>query len=96
MRKLRLTLDDLAVESFDPTPLRAQEEGTVRGREESEDSGYNTMCGTCRTDCGTCYTVNYTCEGHTCGDPTCDWGWNCPQTYGVTCPVECQTQGVIC
>lgn len=35
MKKLKLDLDCLMVESFDAEPMRADREGTVRGHEQS-------------------------------------------------------------
>jgi hypothetical protein len=88
MRKLRLSLDDLAIDTFDPVPSRADEKGTVRGRAESEDSCFI-------TDCGTWLTVDYTCEGWTCDNHTCDGAYDCPVTFDVTC-TGCRSRGGIC
>lgn len=94
MPKLRLSLEELAVESFDPVASREPRSGTVRANEETE---------TCfETPCGTCYTVEYycgesadgTCEGSLCLR-TCGPGM-CPVTYDATCPHDCRTQGVYC
>lgn len=95
MPKLRLSLDDLAVESFDPVSPRARRSGTVRGRQETEETCFNTAC-------GTCYTVEYycgesadgTCDGSLCLG-SCGPGM-CPVTYDATCPHDCRTQGVYC
>jgi hypothetical protein len=97
MAKLRLTLEDLAVESFDPTPSRAPRIGTVRAHEDTEFSCLSCFC--------TRYTVEYFCgeslDG-TCNDQTCactspnGGGWACPVTYDATCPDPCRTQGVYC
>jgi hypothetical protein len=96
MKKLRLDAEALRVESFEPAGAHAARRGTVRGRGFTEEPGcteYESCIGTCNT----CYTYDYTCEAvQTCWNPTCDYGTNCPQTYGVTCPWECRTQGVIC
>jgi hypothetical protein len=94
MAKLRLILDDLVVESFDPVSSRASRTGTVRAHAETETC-FNTLC-------GTCYTVEYgcgesadgTCDGSLCGW-TCGPG-ACPVTYQATCPNPCRTQDVYC
>jgi hypothetical protein len=60
----------------------------VHGRQDTEL--------TCQeTGCGIMYTLNYTCEGNTCDNHTCNWARDCPDTWGVTC-LECRTQGVVC
>ena len=98
MAKLRLTLEDLSVESFDPTPTRAPRIGTVRAHEQTEDTCFHTAC-------GTCYTVEYFCGGSadgSCNDGTCactspnGGGWECPVTYDATCPSPCYTQAIYC
>lgn len=66
MKKLRLTLDHLRVESFPTAPEDETERGTVHGRE---------MLGLVATPAGSCYTAygrptclpNYTCPE--CADP---------------------------
>ena len=94
MPKLRLSLEDLTVESFDSTSSRAQGRGTVRAHDETEATCFN-------TDCGTCYTVEYYCgeslDG-TCNEGTCvcSFPYMCPETYDATCPWDCRTQGVYC
>lgn len=68
MKKVRLTLDDLRVDSFQTSGGR-REEGTVFGEQ----------C-TCQTNCTCpgCPTCDYTCPntcwetcGNTCGQETC-------------------------
>lgn len=69
MRKLKLSLEDLHVESFTPD-ARDAEEGTVHGRETFmpgscwPDCSADTLCvaGPCETDdrtCGTCLDPQY-------------------------------------
>lgn len=75
MKKLRLDLDELEVESFD-TRGGAREKGTVVGEQCS--------CG------GTCYpqaTCPQTCA-YTCDDPTCAYTCDdatCPASCNGTC-----------
>lgn len=97
MRKLRLSFDDLAVESFEINPVQAGRTGTVRGRQETEGE-------TCfYTACGTCYTVEYfcgesadgSCDASLCAGDSCGH-WECPVTYDATCPGPCRTMGVYC
>ena len=74
MSKLKLQLDDLAVESFDTTAPR-KEKGTVFGEQ----------C-TCATNCTCpgCPTCDHTCA-YTCDDATCP---NCP-TCAASCNGTC-------
>ena len=78
MNKLKLHLDDLAVESFD-TSATDRQKGTVVGEQCS--------CG------GTCFeatcqaTCPYTCDDYTCAescDGTCA-GWTCITRCVGTC-----------
>ncbi len=86
MDKLKLTLDDLAVETFDTTSV-AREKGTVVGEQQC----------TCQTvcTCPGCYTCDATCP-QTCDDYTCanSCGGTCEQTCwdtcGLTCPETCR------
>jgi len=98
MPKLRLTLEDLAVESFDPTPSRTRRSGTVRAHQETDSYPYpDTAWGACYTAeyyCGE--SLNGTCNEETCAGDTCNGGWNCIRTYGATCPDPCRTWGVYC
>lgn len=67
MRKLRLAIDELRVESFD-TIRAAEEKGTVFGVQATyfgEPSCYDPTC----VGFNTC-TCGDSCEG-TCGDETC-------------------------
>jgi hypothetical protein len=82
MTRLKLRLDDLAVETFDATPAKA-ERGTVVGRQESEP----TLC----TDQGcvtACYlTCHPTCQPETCADTcgeTCFGPNTCPHPAGCS------------
>lgn len=96
MPKLRLSLEELAVESFDPVPMRAAANGTVRGHQETEETCFNTACGTCYTVeyyCGE--SVDGSCDGSLCAGGSCGYG-ECPVTFDATCPYDCRTQGVYC
>ena len=86
MQKLKLSLDDLQVESFRTVPDAAGEAGTVRGNVAAGDaeivdtdmitivkSCYGTHCDpSCnnRTCIASCNGSCATCNG-TCNDPTC-------------------------
>ena len=78
MKKMKLVLEDLQVESFAADPKNATNRGTVAGLVE-EASGMHSEC---YTYCSNCVTV---CEGlDTCGwscwvDETCGKG---PGTTG--------------
>jgi len=78
MSKMRLHLDDLAVESFETTPQPTPRRGTV-------DAYATIRQGTCPvrycepTDAATCY---YTCDDATCA-ATC--ANTCPNTCAQTC-----------
>ena len=64
MKKLKLNLDDLRVESFATTPDATAPPGTVFGQ-DTEDTICNTQCGTCT--CGN--TCGNTCA-NSCGQCT--------------------------
>jgi hypothetical protein len=95
MSKMRLSLEDLTVESFDATPVDALRRGTVRGHQAETATCFNTLC-------GTCYTVEYFCgksEDGSCDGSLCNGSCGpgmCPETYNATCPHDCRTQGVYC
>ena len=72
MKKLRLDLDALVVESFHPA-LDGARSGTVAGAQEGDAS---------RSDCKECnYTLPPTCMS--CGEPVCPIGsyTECPSCY---------------
>ena len=85
MKKLKLDLDDLKVESFETTPEVSNSRGTVVGY------GFNTF-GRCETfDLLTCFEP---CETNTCGHTcanTCanTCGSTCGNTCGATCGSTC-------
>jgi hypothetical protein len=101
MKKIRLELDTLAVESFDTTAGKSEERGTVHAHRPPYTEGlecesidvctnwdctYATECGTCgATNCGTCYGEASCCPTF-CG--TC-YDWTCGETYCGTCDPHC-------
>ena len=78
MRKLRLDVDALAVESFDTDAREGRRGGTVRGREGSE---FPCTFGTCYQSCGwseiDCHTQGCRTDFDTCGQ------------FGSCCPAIC-------
>ena len=87
MKKLRLQLEDLRIDSFQTTPAE-KPKGTVFG----EQCTCYTQC-TC-PGCPTCYaSCNGSCDAScngTCGascDATCgaSCGWTCDNTCGDSC-----------
>jgi hypothetical protein len=77
MHKLRLTLEDLCIDSFDTTPA-ARERGTVVGQQYY--TRYDTHCPT--------WCLEYpTCADDSCGG-TCPWK-TCADTCAYTCAATC-------
>ena len=86
MNKLKLSLEELSIESFDTTAPERKPEGTVFG--EQNPCTCPTAC-TC-PGCPTCYnTCAYTCDDNTCpACPTC--ANSCDGTCaGTTCITRC-------
>lgn len=89
MRKLRLELETLVVETFAPAAEGAPRRGTVRGRED----GTWIDCGTFPDSCGadTCGNQCYTGPNYVSCDPTeeasCD---TCDASCGISCPDTCR------
>jgi hypothetical protein len=73
MKKLKLDLDNLRVDSFDLTPAKdSGGRGTVVAQYDTCDTcTCYSACGTCPTCCGTCYYTD-------CG--TCPQDWSCCAT----------------
>jgi len=79
MSKLRLQLEDLAVDSFETTQAPTPTRGTV-------DAFATVVAGTCpRRTCGE-PTDQYTCW-YTCDDASC--ANTCANTCAATCPNTC-------
>lgn len=78
MKKIKLELDRLDVESFTVTPARA-ESGTVHGHV----SPGCTPAGACET-LFTCYS----CDGGSCEEPSCHLAFTCTDC-GETCAETC-------
>jgi hypothetical protein len=70
MRKLRLDLDELAVQSFSTASASVRMEGTVLARQ---------------TNVGTCETCNYTCNETCDGACTTTTGHDSMQTACLDC-----------
>jgi hypothetical protein len=60
MKKLRLSIDALQVETFQPLALALPEFGTVRARQAEDGPAY--AAGTDASNCATCET----CQGGNC------------------------------
>jgi hypothetical protein len=81
VHKLKLDLDQLAVDSFDTNPSESAPRGTVQGFSHvcgptRFDPTCYVTCGTCDLSCGTCgASCGYTCgcgaTAYTCNDPSC-------------------------
>ena len=89
MEKLRLDLDDLAVDSFATVGAR-EARGTVLGREKTDE--YDT----CAASCDPCATCDTSCAGGpvcACApsgcvscETSCGGGPHCDCPYTPTCP----------
>lgn len=91
MRKLKLDLDQLVVDSFS-TQVRPKRGGTVHGQVCTCYTQCDTCpgCPTCDASCnGTCggATCAGTCGGGTCGGATC--AGSCDASCGGTCGATC-------
>jgi hypothetical protein len=96
MKKIRLDLDMLSVETFSTTSGAAEARGTVKAhREYTEGYGgcesfdYCQVTLNCETyavsECGTCATFCDTCYEYSCGRSMCD---TCLTCGGNTCQGE--------
>ncbi|HYW11598.1 MAG TPA: pinensin family lanthipeptide [Longimicrobium sp.] len=80
MKKLKLTVDALRVESFETAEAEVEQRGTVRGN-ASDSTCIERVCG-CAEDtdldltCGTCNVFVNTCS------PDCETYRNCPTSPG--------------
>jgi hypothetical protein len=70
MRKLKLTVDALRVETFDPDAAITRAAGTVRANDSDEPPNTDPHLNTCDVlSCGgTCWLTHNVCG--TCGEPT--------------------------
>lgn len=76
MRKLKLQVEELVVDSFEAVGSGRKAAGTVRGYETIDGTCGNWTCQAniscaygCSNACGT--LVNKTCDGPTCNSPDC-------------------------
>jgi len=84
MKKLRLDLESLAVESFDTVVEAEADRGTVRGRDSvTEPQEPDSIAATC-----TCPPPNTASCGGTC-DWTCGGGCTVAASCGQTCDHTC-------
>jgi hypothetical protein len=88
MKKFRLELDDLRIDSFSTTPAQTPK-GTVFGEQCTCYTNCTCPgCPTCDASCnGTCdASCNGTCDcpgtGYTCGGWSCDGAHTCDPTCG--------------
>ena len=93
MKKLRLQLEDLRIDSFQTTPVQ-RVKGTVRG--EEDPCTCPTRCATCTCpDCNTCWeSCNGSCYESCNG--TCGGGETCDESCINTCFVSCGDIGFTC
>jgi hypothetical protein len=89
MNKLRLTLEDLRIDSFDTTAA-AREKGTVVAQQDCTCYSCENTCPAFETCDLSCY---YTCQA-TCDDPSC--GVTCPDTCGPSCGGTCRNYTCRC
>ena len=88
MRKLKLDMDQLTVDSFDTLSADGAGRGTIEAFGTQAPIEWNpTYAPTCAATCAscagtgdTCYCSGYTC-GDTCNDPTC-----------ATCQTNCEQE----
>ena len=89
MNKLRLTLEDLQIDSFSTTPVK-KEKGTVYGEQCTCPTACTCPgCPTCDASCnGTCAaSCNGTCDA-SCNGDCGTWDYSCD---GNTCYAGCPT-----
>lgn len=95
MRKLRLDMDELRVESFDTTAAGGARRGTVRGNADGVASAEPDTCQSqdaqCSDDSNCAQSCPWTCAGDpvSCGG-SCEGSCHtCPDTCGRTCGETC-------
>lgn len=91
MSKLKLRVDELAVESFTPGPDLSHDVGTVKARETADTVDYTACFTNCLTFClGSCETqCDTACVPSQCAT-------HCPQTCPQTCPFPCGPVTSLC
>jgi hypothetical protein len=101
MKKLALKLDDLQVETFDPSSTKPEVRGTVEGH-ESLNGTCGQSCYTCQVSCNglSCFSCNGSCEMSVCYGQSCFGTCNtcqgsCYATCYATCGQTC-TCGAYC
>jgi hypothetical protein len=93
MKKLKLDLDGLRIDSFDTTPANAVErKGTVQGQFDTAvascDGTCDNTCDGCSCCCTCCPSCGGTCETcYTCG--TCPGQWSCDGSCYGSCGDTC-------
>ncbi len=88
MKKIKLSLEDLEVESFTTTPEDpGKKRGTVVGFATAFTCNTNGCHPECTGDPTVPYTCPYTCDDMSC-NPTCgvSCGGSCPDTCEPPCP----------
>lgn len=88
MKKLKLDVESLAVDSF-PVDDGGARGGTVHG--QAVWTWWWSACDTCDK---TCDPAVATC-GATCG-PACQWTKNTPDCYTVSCPAQTYCDVTVC
>lgn len=83
MRKTKLSLEALQVDTFEPDPAAAEVRGTVHAHGPSQYTAY-CQCANA-TNYGSCQA---TCMD-TCGGPTCDYPCQTADTCYLTCRDAC-------
>ena len=87
MKKLKLNMKDLKVESFETNSIHKLEKGTVNGYVTVTEGivSCEVLCPTAQVTCRD--TCNFTCDdptcNFTCDDPTCNFTCDDPTCNGV-------------
>jgi hypothetical protein len=86
MKKLKLVLDDVAVETFEMTSSDLRMNGTVQGQQSYMSAEIACPTATCHEGCtANCPTYPPVTWNQTC-PATCDWGYGCESGY-PNCPL---------
>jgi hypothetical protein len=98
MKKMKLALDDLAVESFEPAK-EPEERGTVHAHDSGPHTDECFSCGV-QTGCGYGCNSQY-CQSAGCQTATCYGYWTCAGVEtcagGATCEFPaCSSPGAAC